>query len=1117
MVFRKGKAGYAAIVVAVCILVTGYGYGQGNNGGIYIDPHRSDPKERRSVIISGNRVEMYVTNYGWLGRCAFAEGPGGGVWPRGTDHDHLHSMTPFMAAAVRDINGNPVKVVSEGYYLQEKRDPITNIDQKFHPIPGYRNDRQGQDELANQLNPDSWPSQWPGKDSRWSGYWNGYFGLNQKNADQEAYFVMDDAWNNKIPYYPSAIDSTLRGLGLQIEVREFQWSHPLAQDVIFAHYQVSNIGTHDYLANGDTLYFGGYADINPNGCGSTPDDDADFDSNYTMVYAWSNSGISQIWTKFREIPPGYMAWKFLESPGIADDGIDNDNDGITDERRDNDAGTRLNSSVEVRAYIQAHYDVAKFLAFYSYKSLDDVPAVRQEYGWTGDENLDWRGYTDLNHNNQWDPGELLNDDVGTDGIGPDDEGYPGPDPDGTEANGRPDQGEPHFGKTDKDESDQVSLASFSAPLYGTAPINDELNFWPRIRKGNFVRPPQVANQYWVFSVGPFNLREGKTERFSTCFLFAFDRDGIYREAQVAQRIYDADYQFAKPPKQPKLKAIAGDRRVTLLWDANSELSRDPIYHFDFEGYKVYRSTEPQFLEPTIVTDGYGNKVFKAPVAQFDLIDSLTGMHPLQLGEEIGAPQGIHYFMGTDNGLQHHWIDTNVINGRTYYYAVVAYDKGYMKDFYARGLSDNPNLLPITPSECPASIIVSGGVISRMDPNTAFATPNRVPSNYSSGSSTGDTSVAHTAGFANGKITTTVLAPELLKDRRLIISFGDTLMNLVDRTAAQVEIRTRTYSIYDSTNHAYIMQDVPLPKTPPADSIVGGIKKWQTELFDLGVSVNFTNMVATEAYVKAHSSWEEPPKNNAVVAVRLDANYSPLYPKNVVIEFGDSTEILDTAYTTFNSVNPNFRRPVNFRVYELGTNQRVRVVIQENVATRNGRIEPGEYVVIVVGKSGTFVLTSTWRVTFNAPADSTAPFVAPVKGERFIVRAAIPFGHNDLYEFTTTGSVVRTREDAAILDRVSVVPNPYIEAAIWEGQPFMKGRGERKLYFINLPVQCVIRIYTLNGYFLRQLNHNGIGAAGGSEPWDLTTSDGLEVASGLYIYHVEAEGIGTKVGKFAIVN
>jgi len=39
---------------------------------------------------------------------------------------------------------------------------------------------------------------------------------------------------------------------------------------------------------------------------------------------------------------------------------------------------------------------------------------------------------------------------------------------------------------------------------------------------------------------------------------------------------------------------------------------------------------------------------------------------------------------------------------------------------------------------------------------------------------------------------------------------------------------------------------------------------------------------------------------------------------------------------------------------------------------------------------------------------------------------------------------------------------------------------------------------------------------GREPWDLTSIDGLEVAYGIYFFHIDAPGIGQKVGRFAII-
>ena len=193
-----------------------------------------------------------------------------------------------------------------------------------------------------------------------------------------------------ISFYPIN-GSSDGGLGLQIRVRLFQWSQALAKDILFMQYEVSNISDQDYTTNLNDLpiIFGGYTDVNPAGSGAT-DDAAGFDKEFDIVYGWSSTG-QGTWTQFRNIAPGYVGWKFLESPGIDTDAIDNDGDGLIDESRDNDAGTFEFGSCGVYA----------------------DPSMR----WSGDEDCDWN--------------ELL-DDVGSDGIGPDQDGYPGPDEDGTE-------------------------------------------------------------------------------------------------------------------------------------------------------------------------------------------------------------------------------------------------------------------------------------------------------------------------------------------------------------------------------------------------------------------------------------------------------------------------------------------------------------------------------------------------------------------------------------------------------------------------------------------------------------------------------------------------------------
>src|SRR5262249_51117890 len=131
----------------------------------------------------------------------------------------------------------------------------------------------------------------------------------------------------------------------------------------------------------------------------------------------------------------YLGYAYLETPGNPFDGIDNDGDGITDERRDSGPGILITGQDSIRAYVQQHYDLAKFEAFYG--PLEKRPAFKAGRWWTGDEDMDWVAEFD---------------DVGADGI---------PDTHDTgEGDGIPTAGEPDFDQTDKDESDQIGLTGF---------------------------------------------------------------------------------------------------------------------------------------------------------------------------------------------------------------------------------------------------------------------------------------------------------------------------------------------------------------------------------------------------------------------------------------------------------------------------------------------------------------------------------------------------------------------------------------------------------------------------------------------------------------------------------
>jgi len=102
-----------------------------------------------------------------------------------------------------------------------------------------------------------------------------------------------------------------------------------------------------------------------------------------------------------------------------------------------------------------------------------------------------------------------------------------------------------------------------------------------------------------------------------------------------------------------------------------------------------------------------------------------------------------------------------------------------------------------------------------------------------------------------------------------------------------------------------------------------------------------------------------------------------------------------------------------------------------------------------------------------------------------------------------------------LATVRVVPNPYVISATWErkrlGDPKL-GEPIRDIAFTNLPAQCTIRIYTLDGNLVKTIDHtNGTG----TEFWDLRSFSNQLIATGMYIYHVKSDA-GEKVSKFAVV-
>jgi hypothetical protein len=69
--------------------------------------------------------------------------------------------------------------------------------------------------------------------------------------------------------------------------------------------------------------------------------------------------------------------------------------------------------------------------------------------------------------------------------------------------------------------------------------------------------------------------------------------------------------------------------------------------------------------------------------------------------------------------------------------------------------------------------------------------------------------------------------------------------------------------------------------------------------------------------------------------------------------------------------------------------------------------------------------------------------------------------------------------------------------------------------MNLPQECTIRIYTITGGLVQTLHHEST-RDDGQLAWDLVSRDGMNIAFGVYLYHVTAPGVGEHMGRFAVI-
>jgi hypothetical protein len=1142
-----------------------------------LDNLRGTDSEFRMGVHSGNEFHTTFFNDGTFGGRVNQPPQVAGEWPINSGHFYLVDGNIFVGSEVIDNSGNLIHILSENKSAniggsRGDQDPVSGEWWTFLPLSGFANPNEDRVAMARGSVEwsNSWPAFWPDKyddpsDPGWrndnvdndpsKAAWNGFFGKGVFNADEESYFVADDYMNREFDFFPDSTDLTRKGLGIRMYVRGFQWSKTAVEDALFNLFDLENMGTHLH----DKMVFGYKIG---NNMGETVqgsdagDDNAAFERDLDLAYMWDNDDIGA--SGWGPDPVGYMGGAFLESPGNPLDGIDNDNDGelgpgiVISEAMFNrgplglydqiifinyndpafprilttladtltslgkplddtliitvggreykywegkelqedvssaggtiTSGTNLfddnlNGLIDENRGVEIEPGLVSYL-YSGYKAVD-------YFSGTGEDNilLDERRDDGIDNDGDWDP-EF--DDTGRDGLLPGDRGYPGPD-DG-ERDGQPTPGEPNFDQTDIDESDQLGLTSFN--LYEWTSLNqyDDEPYWNAMAPGFFSTNVTGQNVELLFGSGYFPVEPGRIERFSMAIICGTDLTDLIINKNSVALAYNRNYNFSKAPLIPTVRAVADDNRVTLFWDDFAEESEDPITGRDFEGYKIYRSTDSRWSDMKQITNGFGQIVGQEPLAQFDYDNDISGF-------ASEPEQGLQFWLGNNTGLRHYWVDTTAVNGYDYFYAVTSYDRG----------SDS---LGISPTECSKFVrLLSSGEIEK-GTNVVVVRPEApaagfVPADFE------DSEIMQGANnTASGTVNYNIIDPtQFQNNHRYQITFKDTL-------SADLLKSTGSFTLVDITANDTLLKDNSLEGDPYEGLPI-------TDGFQLLFSDNPVELNLNPDL----SGWNKSGIPNYGFRRYIPTPSSrpiDLIVSDFEIQFSDVGIDTSKLYYIGNNNLELPPTPVNFTVINTITNEKVDFAFRERhvaspqdsgIFSFNLRTRRSDEIIFLADPDS---LVGSWQVVYLISSASQPDTLLPGPGDYLTLNLDKPFLSHDTYEFTALAAGINPELAKTDLDKIKVVPNPYIVSNSWEPRnPYASGRGDRELHFIHLPAKCTIRIFNVRGQLVDTIEHESQ-INDGTAIWNMLSQDNLEISYGIYIYHIDADGIGETIGKFIVI-
>ncbi len=587
-------------------------------------------------------------------------------------------------------------------------------------------------------------------------------------------------------------------------------------------------------------------------------------------------------------------------------------------------------------------------------------------------------------------------------------------------------------------------------------------------------PPSGGDLLFNMSSGPYDINPNDTLTFYTALLAGDDLAGLNNAYEQAVNTINANFELPKPPDRPTLVGVPADQKAILYWNNAAELSIDSFTgELDFEGYRIYRSKDKGITWDKI-TD-------------FDKINSI----------------------GNNTGIQYSYIDTSVINGFEYWYSITAYDRGThvipsLESSIGNTLESINTVSVIPRSNAIGREPVSVASVEHYGPgNSNFELDVEPVDNESLSGNEYNAEFSFLVLKEKGDLQTDVAMQitdsSKTKPYRYGISFVTAssvdLLNLttgetIGRPGLTYPPGGRTFNFQSEGFNITLTDD---PSTPP---------QFLPEAGDL-ITINFSDNVVRNG-------------KDTVISLRpIDIRQKQATSDGVIFSMVPPQIIQNVS-----RVGGTDNLDVKFSV---AADSLVKTDLYLVSTTGKGMNGENGFISIMVKNSAMDTILAADSVynqdTFQFDGiEGQVTFPdnnPPSAGNIFSVETLKPVLPNilDRYKFAIKGSKINTALQKSEMNKIRVVPNPYVVSSLFENElGELRLEPLRQIQFVNLPAKCTIYIFTVAADLVKTLYHN---SQGGTETWDLRAEGGREIAPGVYIYVVKTDQ-SQYMERFAII-